>query len=157
MSYAAGQDGRGNLDYLRIVSDPSQIAVHYRSMLASVERDYAEFSRPPYAVDPLDEQLVKQCCARGVRCRLLVEQSAMDRAHQSQLEEYRLAGVEVRLSAELPMKLAVFDSEQGLVALLDPVTTRPAWTAVIFDHAGFAGAMRTLFDQCWDQANPELP
>jgi sugar-specific transcriptional regulator TrmB len=149
-SYAAGQDGRGNLDYLRIVSDPSQIAVHYRSMLASVERDYVEFSRPPYAVDPLDEQLVKQCCQRGVRCRLLVEQSALDKAHESRLEEYRLSGVEVRLAPVLPMKLAVFDLAQGLVALLDPVTTRPAWTAVVFDHSGFAGAMRTLFDQCWE-------
>jgi len=150
-SYAAGQDGRGNLDYLRIVSDPSQIAVHYRSMLASVERDYVEFSRPPYAVDPLDEKLVKQCCERGVRCRLLVEQNALDKAHTSRLEEYAQAGVEVRLVDELPMKLAVFDNSQGLVALLDPVTTRPAWTAVVFDHAGFAGAMRSLFDQCWDR------
>lgn len=153
-SYAAGQDGRGNLDYLRIVSDPSQIAVHYRSMLASVEKDYVEFSRPPYAVDPLDEQLVKQCCERGVRCRLLVERGALDKAHASRLEEYAQSGVEVRLADELPMKLAVFDGEQGLVALLDPVTTRPAWTAVVFDHAGFAGAMRTLFEQCWEQGSP---
>ena len=152
VSYAAGQDGRGNLDYLRIVTDPAQIAIHYRSMLSSVERDYVEFSRPPYAVDPLDEQLVKQCCVRGVRCRLLFEASATDHAHSSRLEEYRQAGVEVRIAAELPMKLAVFDGSQGLVALLDPVTTRPAWTAVVFDHAGFAGAMRTLFDQCWEQA-----
>ncbi len=55
------------------------------------------------------------------------------------------------------MKLAVFDGAQGLVALLDPVTTRPAWTAVVFDHAGFAGAMRTLFDQCWEQAGVLQP
>ena len=33
------------------------------TMLGEVERDYLEFSRPPYAVDPLDEQLVY--CVRG--------------------------------------------------------------------------------------------
>ncbi|MBI5281017.1 MAG: TrmB family transcriptional regulator, partial [Candidatus Solibacter usitatus] len=70
-AYAEGQGGRGTLDYLRIVNDPSQMAVHYRSMLSSVEREYVEFSRPPYAVDPLDEHMVKQAAARGVRCRIL--------------------------------------------------------------------------------------
>src|SRR5574339_565408 len=46
--FAEGQGGRGTLDYLRIVNDPSQIATHYRSMLSNVVGDYLEFSRPPY-------------------------------------------------------------------------------------------------------------
>ena len=33
-AYSEGQGGRGTLDYLRIVSDPGQIAVQYRQMLA---------------------------------------------------------------------------------------------------------------------------
>lgn len=150
--FAAGQGGRGTLDYLRIVSEPTQIAAHYRSMLASVEGDYLEFSRPPYAVDPLDEQLVKQACGRGVRCRILIEPEALDDAHRARLEEYKAAGVEVRLMSALPLKLAVFDAAQGLVALLDPVVTRPSWTAVVFDHQGFGTAMRNLFEDCWTRA-----
>jgi sugar-specific transcriptional regulator TrmB len=151
-AYAEGQGGRGTLDYLRIVNDPSQIAVHYRSMLSAVETDYLEFSRPPYAVDPLDEQLVKQACARGVRCRILIESEALDEEHRARLEDYEARGVEVRLVDSLPMKLAVFDAAQGLVALLDPVITRPSWTAVVFDHAGFAEAMKGLFEQWWRRA-----
>jgi HTH-type transcriptional regulator, sugar sensing transcriptional regulator len=150
--FAEGQGGRGTLDYLRIVSDPAQIAVHYRSMLGNVTGEYLEFSRPPYAVDPLDEQLVKQARARGVRCRILIEPEALDDAHRARLDEYAQAGVEVRLLSPLPMKLAVFDAAQGLVALLDPVITRPAWTAVVFDHEGFGGAMRNLFEDCWNRA-----
>lgn len=150
--FAEGQGGRGTLDYLRIVNDPSQIAVHYRSMLSNVAGEYLEFSRPPYAVDPLDEQLVKQARARGVRCRILIEPEALDAAHRARLGEYEQAGVEVRLLSPLPMKLAVFDGGQGLVALLDPVITRPAWTAVVFDHEGFGGAMRNLFEDCWKRA-----
>ena len=150
--FAEGQGGRGALDYLRIVNEPWQIAAHYRSMLANVEREYLEFSRPPYAVDPLDEQLVRQARARGVRCRILIEPEALDEAHRARLEEYQQAGVEVRLLSHLPMKLAVFDASQGLVALLDPVITRPAWTAVVFDHEGFGLAMRNLFEDCWSRA-----
>jgi hypothetical protein len=144
--------GRGTLDYLRIVNDPSQTAVHYRSMLANVEREYLEFSRPPYAVDPLDEQLVKQARERGVTCRILLEPEALDEAHRARLDEYAAVGVEVRMLSPLPMKLALFDGSQGMVALLDPVITRPTWTALVFDHEGFGSAMRGLFEDCWRRA-----
>ncbi len=151
-AYAEGQGGRGTLDYLRIVNEPSQIAVHYRSMLSNVEREYLEFSRPPYAVDPLDEQLVKQACARGVRCRIMLEADAVDEDHRLRLEEYRQHGVEVLLVEKLPMKLALFDAKQGLTALLDPVVTRPSWTAIVFDHEGFGEAMRGLFESWWTRS-----
>jgi hypothetical protein len=147
--YSEGQGGRGTLDYLRIVTDPAQTAAEYRSMLSAVQTEYLEFSRPPYAVDPLGEQLVKQARLRGVCCRLLLESAALDEPHLQRLEEYVSAGVEVRQVESLPMKLAVFDGRQGLIALLDPVITRPAWTAVVFDHEGMGQAMKGLFEDHW--------
>jgi len=68
------------------------------------------------------------------------------------LAAYLDAGIEIREADNLPMKLAVFDSRSGLVALLDPVLTRPAWTAIVFDHPGFAEAMHALFDNHWKDA-----
>jgi len=53
-------------------------------------------------------------------------------------EDYASAGVEVRQAASLPMKLAVFDGQRGLIALLDPVVTKPTWTSVVFEHAAMA-------------------
>ena len=47
------------------------------------------------------------------------------------------------------MKLAVFDGRQGMIALLDPVITRPTWTAVVFDHEGMGEAMTGLFEDRW--------
>lgn len=151
-AYASGQDARGTLDYLQIVNDPSQIAIHYRAMLNLVEHSYIEFSRAPYAVDPLDEQMVKDAAARGVDCRILIEASSLDELHRARLDDYRAAGIAVREVASLPMKLAVFDGRQGLVSLLDPVVTRPAWMAVVFDHDGFSEAMCALFDARWRRA-----
>ena len=84
-----------------------------------------EFSRPPYAVDPLDEKLVKQAAANGVACRLLLEEGSLDDEHRQRLSDYAAAGVEVRVADSLPMKLAVFDGQHGMIALLDPVITRP--------------------------------
>ena len=75
-----GQGGRGTLDYLRIVNDPGQVASQFRKMLAEAREEYLEFSRPPYAVDPLDAEQVIQARARGVSCRLLVEHGTLDAA-----------------------------------------------------------------------------
>lgn len=151
-AYSEGQGGRGTLDYLRIVSEPSQTASHYRRMLAEVQSEYMEFSRPPYAVDPLDEHLVKQARTRGVNCRLLLEAGTLDEEHSQRLGEYMAAGVEVRQLPSLPMKLALFDNARGMIALLDPVITKPTWTSVVFDHAGLGEAMKGLFEDYWRRA-----
>lgn len=147
--YSEGQGGRGTLDFLRIVSEPTQTAAEYRRMLSEVTSEYVEFSRPPYAVDPLDEQLVNQARTRGVSCRLLLEEPSLDDQHRHRLAEYMAAGVEVRVVPSLPMKLAVFDAKDGMIALLDPVITRPAWTAVVFRHEGMGEAMKGLFEDHW--------
>src|SRR5207253_6169566 len=152
-AYSEGKGGRGTLDFLRIVTEPAQTAAEYRRMLSEVKSEYVEFSRPPYAVDPLDEQLVKQARLSGVSCRLLIEGATLlEERHLQSLQDFSLAGVEVRQAASLPMKLAVFDGRRGMVALLDPVLTRPAWTAVVFDHDGMGQAMRGLFEDHWRRA-----
>ena len=147
--YSEGQGGRGTLDFLRIVTEPAQTAAEYRRMLAEVKREYVEFSRPPYAVDPLDEKLVKQAGSGGVACRLLLEASSLDSEQRQRLTEYVASGVQVRMADSLPMKLAVFDGEHGMIALLDPVITRPTWTAVVFHHEGMGEAMKGLFEERW--------
>jgi len=154
-AYSEGRGERGTLDYLRIVSDPGQTATHYRRMLSEVEMDYLEFSRPPYAVDPLDEQLVKRACQRGVSCRLLFEAGSLDTEHLARIGDYIGLGVQVREFGNLPMKLALFDCRRGMIALLDPVITKPTWTTVLFDHEGLAEAMKGLFENYWSRAEAQ--
>jgi HTH-type transcriptional regulator, sugar sensing transcriptional regulator len=150
--YSEGQGGRGTLDFLRIVAEPTQTASEYRRMLGEVRGEYLEFSRPPYAVDPLDEKLVKQARSNGVSCRLLIESGSLDDHHRQRLVEYAGAGVEIREAPSLPLKMAVFDSHSGLIALLDPVISKPTWTSLVFDHAGLGEAMKHLFEDRWQRA-----
>src|ERR1035441_4427319 len=94
--YSEGRGGRGTLDFLRIVSEPTQTAAEYRRMLAEVKREYVEFSRPPYAVDPLDEQLVKQAGSGGEGCPRRQDRGSVDDEHRQRLADYVAAGIEVR-------------------------------------------------------------
>jgi sugar-specific transcriptional regulator TrmB len=150
--YSEGKGGRGTLDFLRIVAEPTQTAGEYRRMLGEVKAEYLEFSRPPYAVDPLDEKLVKQARIRGVACRLLIESGTLDSNQRQRLIEYAVAGVEIREAPSLPLKLACFDGRNGLIALLDPVISKPTWTSLVFDHAGLGEAMKHLFEDRWQRA-----
>jgi len=152
-AYSEGQEGRGTLDYLRIVTEPGQTAVQYRRMISEAEKEYLEFSRPPYAVDPLEEKLVKDARQRGVDCRLLLEGARLDEEHRLRLGEYQAAGVQIRQIDSLPMKLALFDGKCGMIALLDPLVTKPAWTSVLFEHPGMGEAMKGLFEAYWRRAS----
>lgn len=158
-TYSEGQGGRGTLDFLRIVGDQGQTAAQYRKMLSEVNVEYVEFSRPPYAVDPLDEQLVREARKRGVNCRLIFQSGSLDEAHRQRLAEYLAIGVNIRFVDSLPMKLALFDCKQGMIALLDPVITKPSWTSLMFDHEGLGAAMKGLFEDYWRRAPAqfELP
>ena len=100
--------------------------------------------------------VVKQAGSGGVACRLLLEASSLDEEHRQRLTDYMACGVEVRIADSLPMKLALFDAEHGMIALLDPVITRPAWTAVVFHHEGMGEAMKGLFEERWRRGT-DLP
>jgi hypothetical protein len=86
------------------VNDPGQIATQFRKMLGEARTEYLEFSRPPYAVDPLDAELVIQRARAGGVPRAGRARNA-GCAHQQFLNSYRAAGVEVRQLESLPMKL----------------------------------------------------
>ena len=152
VAYNEGKGGRGTLDFLQIVSESAQAATQYRRMLSEAQEEYLEFSRPPYAVDPFDEELLRQACHRGVKSRLLLESGTVDEAHRARLLEYVALGVEVRTAQAVPLKMAQFDRRCGLIALLDPVITKPSWTSLVFDHLGLAEALRGLFEDRWGRA-----
>lgn len=155
--YDEGRAERGPLDCLKIISEPAQSAYEYRRLLESACREHVEFTRPPFAVDVLDEDLVRQARRRGVQCRVLVDPSALEADRLRRLENgLTVLGAEVRVAARLPLKMAVFDGCRGLIALLDPVVSRPAWTTLLFDHPGFGEAMRGLFEAYWgNSVRPE--
>ena len=85
-------------------------------------------------------------------CRLLIESGTLDEPHRLRLTEYAAAGVEIRQAPSLPLKLALFDGTSGLIALLDPVISKPTWTSLVFEHPGLGEAMKHLFEDRWHRA-----
>lgn len=153
--FADGTQGRGTLDYLRIVADLGQIREEYRRLLIQSKDEYLEFARPPYAVDPAGEPLLPDLLRRGIRCRLLYDSHVVDAPEESaRLQTLKHAGAEVRLVGDLPLKLALFDNQRGMISLDDPVVSHPQLTALVFEHRSLCVAMSRLFEDFWERGNP---
>ena len=150
-SYANGNRGHGPLDYIRIVADTNQIAEEYRRFLLETTEEYLELARPPYAVQPMQEPMVQRLLENGVSCRLIYDSHALESSQRHRLEQLEKTKAKVRVLGELPIKLALFDNERGMVSLDDPVASRPGITALVFDHKQLAAAMLSLFDDCWNR------
>jgi sugar-specific transcriptional regulator TrmB len=151
--FADGNQGRGPLDYLRIVTDNGQIAEEYRRLLAQSEKKYLEFAKPPFAVDPVGEPAVQQLASKGVECRLVYDKRVLEiEGERSKLNRLAKAGAHVKLAESLPMKLALFDDRRGMISLDDPVVSHPQITALVFDHESLASAMESLFGEFWKRS-----
>ncbi len=148
--FHSGNQGRGPLEYMRIVADTGQIAEEYRRLLLQCESEYLEFARPPYGVDPSREPIVQKLLDKGVTCRLLFAAGA---AEPDSLGGLQSAGAKVATATELPMKLAIFDGRRGMISLDDPVVSHPQITALVFDHESLGSAMQSLFEDFWTRGS----
>ena len=152
--FADGTQVRGTLDYLRIVADLGQIGEEYRRLLIQSQDEYLEFARPPYAVDPAGEPLLPDLLRRGIDCRLLYDRHVFDDEEESsRLQSLKHEGAQVRLVRELPLKLALFDNQRGMISLDDPVVSHPQLTALVFEHRSLCIAMSRLFEDFWKRGD----
>lgn len=146
-----GKAPQVGLQYVKIVMDPIQAGLRYRELLAQVCTQLEEFVCAPYAATPLEADLLEQARQRGVRCRLILEESTAEQLSDV-LPALVRSGVELRIRATLPVKLALFDNRYGMCALRDPVVTRPGWTTMTFEHPGMLEVMHVIFEHYWAQA-----
>ena len=137
-TYAEGRDGAGPLEIVQLVHDAAQTEARAQRMLREAVVDCVGVLWSPQIVDALLD-----AHARGVACRVLADDADVVR-------RCREAGIEVRDNARVPVKMVVADG-RGLLVLADPVTTRPQWTGVFFEHAGMAEALKIVFENSWRQ------
>ncbi len=153
--FRAGSNGNSALNYLRIITDTRQIVEEYRGMLVQTDREYVEFARRPYGVDPSREPIVRSLADRGTVCKLLFDLRDLEHGSGGEdLANLRAAGAEVRLGRSVPLKLALFDNHSGMISLDDPVVSHRKITALVFEHLSLGTAMRTLFDDLWNRSSP---
>lgn len=146
------------LDYIQILTDSGQIREKWLKIQKNTKKELLVFVKPPYtgSVDDNMEQeneIVKQ----KVTCRglyeyksitSLVERDNLIRA----IESYERMGEQVKLTAELPMKLVISDGTISMFALNDRVSLSPSLTTMIIDHPNFSVTLKKVFEVYWASA-----
>lgn len=143
--HAAGRNENGALRYIDVLTERGRVTQAANELLASAERQILIFEKEPFAQDPLTlGSYEKEAVERGVEVRCIVESNQTQRAI-----DLCQAGIDVRIAAELPMKLIVSDDNAAICALRDPITGKQSITSIRIAHPDFVRAMRLLFETIW--------
>jgi sugar-specific transcriptional regulator TrmB len=87
---------------------------------------------------------------RGVELRAIYTPAALEDARR--FEDIVLHGGQVRVLAQLPMKLMVRDAEEALISLRDAGTGAQSVTTVAVRHPDLVAPLTTLFEEQWRKA-----
>jgi predicted transcriptional regulator len=147
------------LDYIQIIKDPYQIHKRFMQLLAQGKEEILVITKPPFSGprEKLEEQVGQgsDTSKRGIRVRCIYEIARDEDERRWQLEMIKRAvsaGEEARVSEELPMKMAIFDSSVVMYWLEDPVSQQTSLTAQVVVHHSLAKGLRMLFETLWELA-----
>lgn len=144
------------LPLVELVHGPTETGRVYDTMLRSARSEVLVFNRPPYGVS-LDEpsDAVVSMLARGVKTRVIYRSGEVDdEAFRDETSVYLQAGIEARVTDELPTKLVVVDRRVVLVAVMESDAQDGFPVSQHVDHAGFAEPWASVFERYWATSVP---
>ena len=140
-----------------LVLGPSETARTYDAMLRKARREVLVFNRAPYG-ESLDDPsgAIVEMLARRVETRVLYRTAELDDAvFREEAGAYLAAGVQARVTDELPTKLVVVDRRIVLVALITPDDPEDSFPVSQYaESAGFAAPWAAAFEHYWATSTP---
>lgn len=129
----------------------------YARCLAAAKREVLVFNRGPY-VSSGPNPAVWELIERGVTVRALYDDSHFELGNEGAKQEcarYAAAGVDSRVVANLPLRLAVFDRQTVLMPLEDPESpTLETATFLHVRHRAFGALIAAAFEHYWSEGRP---
>lgn len=151
---AVFEDARRTADaptLTQLVSGRSDIADWYGRLSHEVEREFLGFDRPPYVVTPTDS-LEGLAISRGVVWRSVYAAASFD--VPGRLDRVRadvVMGEQARVTAAVPVKLAIVDRRLAMVSL-NLSLDEPE--ALVTASPPLVEALCLMFENYWEHAQP---
>lgn len=139
-----------------LVHGPTETGRVYDDMLRAARSEVLVFNRPPFGVS-LDapSDAVLSMLGRGVPTRVLYRAAELDDpAFRRETEYYLDAGVEARVTDELPTKLVVIDRRIVLVAVMKPDAQNGFPSSQHVDSETVAAPWAAVFERYWKTSTP---
>ncbi|GII32893.1 helix-turn-helix transcriptional regulator [Planotetraspora mira] len=147
--------GRDAAELIEVVSGPDGVARCGQQLLRRAKTAIRGIDAPPYA-RAIDGEMISSSAnvlEDGVRRRFIHERDTFRMAGQTQkIEQSVASGEEVRILANVPMKMILSDEDLGLIPLR--ATPRVLDSCILVHPCSLLDALSTLFEMLWRQALP---
>lgn len=156
-----GFDETNPLNYIEIIKDPHQIHMTFMKLISEAKEEILVLSKPPYSVsgEGIKEQWLEQdkmALGKNVTIRGIVEISKDKEELKWKYEDHiKNSGQkdEMRVIAELPMKMALFDGKIAMLPLEDPIFAGNSLTTQVVRHPALAETLKISFETLWERAD----
>jgi sugar-specific transcriptional regulator TrmB len=138
-------------DFIGAISGQVATTEALDDLVSGTTRTLEIMLQPPFVQPrPRWNVMEVQALARGVQVRAIYTPEALEDARR--FEDIVRYGGQVRMLAELPMKLMVRDGEEALISLRDAGTGAQSVTTVAIRHPDLVAPLSALFEQQWRKA-----
>lgn len=154
--YSVGRSEHAH-ELIEVVTGKDHIARRFVHLEATAQREILVFDRPPYVLPPghaTQRAAELELLARGVSVRCVYDRSCLDDSGAADLlTALSRAGEQLRLAADLPVKVAIFDRSAALLPLSEESGDD---RVVIIRRSTMLTVLVAFFEQVWREAVPFL-
>lgn len=138
---------------VRILAGADAVGAAYNRLEHEAVEEFMAFDRPPYVLAPVNP-LESTVISRGVRWRAVYAAASLDRPGSwDEIARAIESGEQARITADLPIKLAIADRRSAIVSTVFDAE-RPE--AIVTESAPLVALLCWVFETYWDRAG-EIP
>ncbi len=159
LAYRDAATTRSRTDVVDVINGREAVSRRLAQLQRSARREVRTLVTPPtIAVSRADNQATEdEAVARGVRYRVVLARPVLDEPGMAHAVATSLvAGEQIRVAAEVPVKLMVADDRLALVSLVDRVGDGLVG-ALLVHPSELLDALCALFELTWRTAQPIEP
>jgi sugar-specific transcriptional regulator TrmB/DNA-binding CsgD family transcriptional regulator len=140
-------------EFVEVIAGQGAIAQRFRQLQATVEREILVLDKPPYVVDPVDNEPAESAALhRRVVARVIYDTSTLVPDQLRLIQRLIAGGEQARTMNDVPMKLVIVDRRAGLVPLRQD---EPGLEGRLLIHSSpLLDALIVLFESLWERATP---
>lgn len=154
--YLSEKENIDPLDYIQVIREKSRVIEKVESLERMAKYEVLMFTKPPYAMNTVNTNAVRNReefnkLKKGVIYKSIYEKDDVRTTSFLQaVEMFALAGEEVKIAHNLPIKMMVIDERIVILSLRDKIISKPSLTTMVIEHPDLAKAQKEIFNMYWE-------
>lgn len=152
--YTAGRSQNDPLAYIEVLAGAPRIAHRATTLAGKAQRSVCSCIRLPLILSEEQNDVFLQAPMKnGVTYRALCDDATLAVPEvRAWLARHHARGLDLRVVADLPIKMQLFDDELAFISMQDPAGGPPSFTAIAVRNRGVVAMLQLGFETLWAQS-----